>query len=93
MTLLDKKSHFNCEIYAWGFKRNMHNFSHIILSNLKGNSEEGDGKIIFETTRQNTTGKDHGKQRGKSIEHYCCSFWETSADPSIRFQDSLLSSC
>ena len=64
MTLLDRKSHFNCEIYAWGFKRNMHNFSHIILSNLKGNSEEGDGKIVFDTTRQNTTGQDHGKQRG-----------------------------
>ena len=28
----------------------MHNFSHIILSNLKGNSEEGDRKIIFDTT-------------------------------------------
>ena len=36
MTLLDRKSNFNCEIYAWGFKENMHDFSHEILSNLKG---------------------------------------------------------
>ena len=35
-----------------------------MLSNLKGNIEEGDGKIVFDTTRQNTTGQDHGKQRG-----------------------------
>ena len=62
MTLLDRKSHINCEIYAWGFKRNMHNFSHIILSNLKGNSEEGDEKIVFDTTCLNTTGQDHVKK-------------------------------
>ena len=37
---------------------------HIILSNLKGNSEEGDGKIVFDTTRQNTTGQNDGKERG-----------------------------
>ena len=47
----------------------MHDFSHIILSNLKGNNEEGDGKIVFDTTRQNTTGQDHGKRKGKLIEH------------------------
>ena len=29
-----------------------------------GNSEEGDGKIVFDTTRQNTTGKNDGKERG-----------------------------
>ena len=62
MTLLDRKSHFNCKIYDWVFKQNMHNFSHIILSNLKGNIEERDGKIVFDTTCQNTTGQDHGNQ-------------------------------
>ena len=93
MTLLDRKSHFNCEMYAWGFKQNMHNFSHKILSNLKGNIEEGDEKIVFDTTCKKTTGQDHGKQRGKPIEHYRCSFWEASADSSIGLQDSLLGSC
>ena len=58
-----------------------------------GNNEEGDGQIVFDTTRQNTTGQDHGKQGGKPIEHYRCSFWEASAETSIRFQDYLLSSC
>ena len=44
---MDRKSHFDCEIYAWGFKHNMHDFSYMILSNLKGNSEKGDGKIVL----------------------------------------------
>jgi hypothetical protein len=53
------------------------------LSNLKANSEEGD--IVFDTTRQNTTG--HRTMAKKKGGHYRCSFRETSADP-----DSLLSS-
>ena len=51
------------------------------MSNLKGNSEEGD--IVFDTTRQNTTG--HRTMAKKKVGHYPCSFWETSVDP-----DSLL---
>ena len=46
-----------------GFKQNIHDFSHINLVNIKGKGEEGEGKIVFDTTRQNTTGRqDHGKQ-------------------------------
>ena len=64
MALLDRKSNFNCEIYDWWFAQNMHDFSNIILSYLKGNSEEGGGKIVSDATCKNTTGQDHVKKGG-----------------------------
>ena len=34
------------------FKQNMHNFSRINFVNIKGKSEEGNGKVVLDTTRK-----------------------------------------
>ena len=65
MTLLDKKSHFNCEINAWGFRRNMRDFSNIIVSNLKVNMEKEMEKLFLtqlaKTPQDRTMAKAHVK--------------------------------